>query len=304
MNISKITDAVTRVGGRQLLKVQKHSPEILVVGGVVGVVAAGVMLVRATNKAQPAIRRFKEGVEVLSHQSEEIKAGRIDPDYDVSQHRKDVLYFARGTARDFTVLYGPAITVGAGSVVAILAGHRILQGRHVALAAAYKGLEFTFDEYRKRVATHLGEEKEQEVYRGLVKHTKVNEETGKKITLKEYSRNGMSQYSRFFDEFNKNYISGRPDQNKSFLLAQEKYLTQKLHARGHLFLNEVYDALGMERSPEGQIVGWVYGSENGDGYVSFGLDDPTNEMMRMFVNGLEDAVLIDFNVDGPVWSLI
>lgn len=302
MNVSTITNSVTRIGGRQLLKVRKHSPEILVVGGVVGVAVAGAMLVRATYKGHREIEKFRMGLHQASVGLEVAK----DPnnDYSKSDYTREAAEFAKQTVVDFGRMYGPAVVVGTASVFAILAGHRILQTRHVALAAAYQGLQFTFDEYRKRVLTQMGDDSERALFNGVYKETTLNEETGKKKTETHYSVHGMSQYSRFFDDFNKNYIPGRPDQNFHFLLSQERYLTQKLQANGHLFLNEVYDALGMERSPAGQIVGWVYGSERGDGYVSFGLSDPTNEMVRMFVNGLEDAVKIDFNVDGPIWEML
>ena len=77
-----------------------------------------------------------------------------------------------------------------------------------------------------------------------------------------------------------------------------------LHARGHVFLNEVYDALGIPRSKEGSVVGWVLNGE-GDGYVDFGIfSDPDNQSLRDFVNGREGSILLDFNVDGVIWDRI
>ena len=82
----------------------------------------------------------------------------------------------------------------------------------------------------------------------------------------------------------------------------------KLRDRGHLFLNEVYDMLGMQRSKAGNIVGWLYNPDDpdypGDGYVDFGIYDLYDETKRRFVNGYEKSILLDFNVDGNIWELM
>jgi hypothetical protein len=91
-----------------------------------------------------------------------------------------------------------------------------------------------------------------------------------------------------------------------FLRAQQQYANDKLRANGHLFLNEVYDMLGIPRTKAGQVVGWVYDAENpiGDNYVDFGIYDIHRETVRNFVNGYERTILLDFNVDGNIWDLM
>lgn len=46
--------------------------------------------------------------------------------------------------------------------------------------------------------------------------------------------------------------------NRMFLVCQENYFNHLLVARGHVFLNEVFDALGMNRTSRGQLDGWWY----------------------------------------------
>ena len=91
-----------------------------------------------------------------------------------------------------------------------------------------------------------------------------------------------------------------------FLKAQQQYANDLLRARGRLFLNEVYDMLGIPKSKAGQVVGWVYDEENpvGDNYVDFGIYDLSKERVRRFVNGDERNILLDFNVDGNIWELM
>jgi hypothetical protein len=74
-----------------------------------------------------------------------------------------------------------------------------------------------------------------------------------------------------------------------------------LKARGHLFLNEVYDSLGMPRSEAGAVVGWIMGA--GDDYVNFGvLID--NDMCIVDFFYADDEILLDFNVDGVIFDKI
>jgi hypothetical protein len=68
-----------------------------------------------------------------------------------------------------------------------------------------------------------------------------------------------------------------------------------------VFLNEVYEGLGMERCQMGQHVGWLKaGRSRGDGFIDFGIYDIFDESKRAFVNGFEPVALLDFNVDGPI----
>ena len=71
-----------------------------------------------------------------------------------------------------------------------------------------------------------------------------------------------------------------------------------LHTKGHIFLNDVYEALGIPKTEAGQYVGWMLG--NGNDYVDFGIYDMYKETNRDFVNGYEPVILLDFNVDGVI----
>lgn len=108
----------------------------------------------------------------------------------------------------------------------------------------------------------------------------------------------VTPYAAWFDETCVAWTRDA-ESNKFFLLRQQEYANEKLKAKGHLFLNEVYDMLGMPRTKAGQVVGWIYDPENtiGDNYVDFGLLDARNSE---FVNGYERSVLLDFNPDGDI----
>lgn len=123
----------------------------------------------------------------------------------------------------------------------------------------------------------------------------INSKLHKSEKEKEVS---VSQYARFFDDGSPAWTRD-PECNLLFLKMQQDYATNLLRTKGYLFLNDVYDMLGIPRSKAGQIVGWVYDKENpiGDNKVDFGLFDEYNSK---FVNGYKNSILLDFNVDGSI----
>ena len=210
-------------------------------------------------------------------------------------------------------LYAPAVILGTVSITAILAGHNILRKRNVALAAAYATVDKGFKEYRGRVIERFGEELDKELKYNIrakdVEEVKVNEETGKeeisKKTVNVADPNAYSDYARFFDDGCTGWTKD-PEYNLMFLKDQQRYANDRLQSKGSLFLNEVYDMLGIPRTKAGACVGWIYDEKNpvGDNFVDFGIYDMYNERKRDFVNGYERTILLDFNVDGNILDLI
>lgn len=138
---------------------------------------------------------------------------------------------------------------------------------------------------------------------------KVNVSTETKESEKEViadsdnsCNDSISDYARVFD-YSCTGWSTSSECNLTFLKNQQSYCNELLRTRGHLFLNEVYDALGIPRTKAGQIVGWVYDENNiaSDNFVDFGLSE---ERCKNFVNGYENTVLLDFNVDGNILDRI
>jgi hypothetical protein len=176
--------------------------------------------------------------------------------------------------------------------------------RAVALTAAYGALEKGFNEYRGRVIEKYGEEEDRNLRYGSQQIEVVDPKSGKKKMLTRVSSDIPSIYARFFDVSSSSW-NKEPEYNLMFLQCQQNYANDKLHARGHVFLNEVYDMLGLERSKAGAVVGWIL-SKNGetDNYIDFGVFDGKTQSARDFVNGFEGSILLDFNVDGVIYDKI
>lgn len=309
----KKTELMTTVSSsfnKMGFKLKKHSPEILVVAGVVGTVVSAVMACKATTKVSDILEKTKEDINSIHNcAANESLAEEYTPE-DV---KKDLAIVYVQTGVKFAKLYAPAVALGALSIGSILASNNILRQRNVALAAAYATVDKGFKEYRNRVVDRFGEEVEREL-RHNIKAKKIDkiviDENGKEKKVKETVQvasdpNTYSDYARFFDDGCTGWEKDS-EYNLMFLRAQQQYANDKLRANGRLFLNEVYDMLGIPRTKAGQVVGWVYNTENpvGDNYVDFGMYDMHREVVRNFVNGYERTILLDFNVDGNIWDLM
>ena len=290
-------------------KFKKHSPEILVVTGAVGVVASAVLACKATMNLQSILDKKKanlEAIELLSTPDEQSTEA-----ISKEEAKKAVIAVHAQTGLELAKLYGPSVVLGAASLGCIFASHGILNKRNLAWAAAYASLDNNFKNYRQRLVDRLGEELDRELDKGI-KIEEVEEEIidekGKKKKVKKRVEvrdpEARSDYARCFDETCFAWTKSAED-NKHFLLIQQNVANERLQRQGFLFLNDVYEMLGFQKTGPGQIVGWLYRPEDpnhmGDNYVSFGIFDRIDsEATRRFVNGYERSIWIDPNIDGPI----
>jgi hypothetical protein len=267
------------------------------------------MACKATLKLDDILAESKETRDKIKEVAEN---PRYEKEYSPEDAKKDLTINYAQTAVKITKLYAPAVILGSASLGCLLASNDILRKRNAALSAAYMTVDKSFKEYRSRVAERFGEEVEKEIrynIKAMEVETTVANEDGSETTVVEESKvmdpNLYSDYAKFFDEYSPNWQND-PEYNLMFLKAQQQYANDLLKAKGRLFLNEVYDMLGLERTKAGQVVGWVYNPENptGDNFVDFGIYDMSKERVRAFVNGYEPSILLDFNVDGDVWSMM
>lgn len=288
---------------------KKYSPEILAVTGVCGVITSAVMACKATMKLGDILDKGKKEIELIEYASEHPE--ELPEEYTEEDGKNDIRISYAHTIMGVAKLYAPSVILGTLSITAMLTSNNILRKRNLALAAAYTAVDKGFKEYRGRVVERFGEEVDKELRYNLktkeIEEKVIDEKTGKEKTVKKTvtvaDPTGYSVYARFYDDgcacWSKN-----PEDNLYFLKCQENYANDMLKSRGHLFLNEVYDMLGIPRSQAGQIVGWIYDEKNpvGDNFVDFGIYDLYSEKARDFVNGYERTILLDFNVDGEIYS--
>ena len=309
MNKTEIIAKMTRTFNRMGLQLKKHSPEILMTVGVIGVVASGVMACKATLKVQDIVDDAKQKIDMIHEVSNDLE---MSDKYSAEDGKKDLAIVYTQTAVKFIKLYGPSVAIGVASLGCMIGSNRILNKRNVALAAAYTAIDKSFKEYRSRVIDRFGKQLDKELKYGIkaqeIEEVSVDEkgkEIVKKNTVEVMDPNCYSQYSIVFDDGNTGWDPD-PELTKYFLIQQQNWANERLKARGHLFLNEVYDMLGVKRTKAGAQVGWIYDEKNntGDNYVDFGIFDINKPKACDFVNGLEKVIILDFNVDGVILDLI
>lgn len=308
--LSKVSTSAAKFAGKAEFTIKKNSPEILLGAGIVGFVGTIVLACKATCRADEVLEFHRRKIKDINDAKEIADA---DPEgemsYDVEIYRQDKAIRYLKTTGNLAKLYAPTIAVGTLSLACILTSRNIMQKRYLGVVAAYNGLSAAFEEYRKRVRDEYGE--------GLDKHFRygttyeelpVYDENGKKTKEKEQvekTETGMvipnDDSCRFFDSSNPNWDKN-PTFSMMWLRGQQNILNDILHTRGHVFLNEVYDALGFEHTPQGAVLGWIDGGD--DNYIDFGLYDSKKENVRRFVNGLDNVIMLEFNHDGVIWNKI
>ena len=312
--LNKLSRSIHKIG----FKFKKHSPEILTGAGIVCVVASTVMACKATTKLSAILDETKEQTDQIHGYVE--KNGYSEK-YTENDEKKDLAIVYTKSGVNIAKLYGPSVLVGVLGITSILAGNNILRKRNVALTAAYTAVDNGFKKYRERVVERFGEAVDRELKNNARKEEVEvieTDENGEEKVVKKaayvVSPSDISEYARFFEEYTvddkgnriKNtYWTSSNEYNLMFLKKAESFANDKLRINGYLFLNEVYEMLGIPKTKAGQVVGWVYDEKNpvGDNYVDFGLYKD-NLSYSDFVNGYDPAILLDFNVDGNIWKLM
>lgn len=304
----ELFNSASRALHKAKFAISKKSPELLLVTGVVGVVASAVFACRATTKVNGILDEAKQMIDNIHTIAEDTEKG-----YTEEEKNKALTITYAKTGLELVKVYAPSVLLSAASITCILASHNIISKRNVALAAAYASVDNSFKEYRNRVVERFGKELDKELKYNVktveVEETVANEdgtETTMTKAVEVAEINEYSDYARFFDETCK-YWDRDAEYNLVFLKQAEAACNRELKRRGRLFLNDVYKMLGMQETRAGQIVGWVYDeSPNhiGDNKVDFGIYDVHNAQKRLFVNGYEKSILLDFNVDGNIWDLL
>lgn len=307
MNKNEIVKKASSALGKVNIKLRKHSPELLIAAGVVGTVVSTVLACKATTKLSTILDESKSNIETI-HKCENDK--EMEERYSQEDAKKDLAIVYIQTGVKIAKLYAPAVVLGTISIAGIVASNNILRKRNVALAAAYATVDKSFKEYRSRVVERFGDDVDKEL-RYNIKAKKIEEmikdpESGKEKKSKttvNVAAPTVDDYARFFDKTCRHYEENM-NYNLMLLRSQQQLANDKLVADGFLFLSDVYDMLGITRTKMSQSVGWIYkpdGNSNGDNFVDFGVMVVKRETED---GGYEDAILMNFNVDGPILDLI
>lgn len=299
-----IPDAIGRKFAQQGFLASQNSPQILFGAGVVGMMGSTLLACRATLKLEDVL----DSIEADKHQALQVKTlvaageGPKNTTYTENEYRKDLAVISVRGVGNIVKLYAPSVILGAASIAALSKSHNLLQERNLALTAAYMAVDRAFTQYRERVVDRYGEDADRDLRYESEEIDIIDDETGKVVSTTRVINGPGSAYARFYDEVSSLNWSPDPDINLLFLRSQQNWCNDRLRSRGHMFLNEVYDELGLSHTKAGSVVGWRWNVGSGDDYIDFGIWDGSQETVNDFFNGREGSILLDFNVDGVIYD--
>ena len=299
MNVNALIEKASGMKNHLMFLAKKHSPEILLGGGLALMGIGTAKACKATVKAQPVITNAKLDLEDIRNAIDQNEISAEDG-------RKEITKIYLKTGKDVVALYTPAFVTSAAGVTGILASHNVMSNRNAALATAYAAIDSSFKQYRTRVLDRYGEQAETEIRSGArpveIEET-VTDAKGKekkvKKTVMVVDENSFSDFARIIKRGSPCWVDNESYMDM-FIRSQENIAQNKLIANRYLFLNDVYEALGLERTVAGQQVGWIYDpsdmDSDRDNYVRF----RTHLVNVETENGIETGIMIDFNVDGLI----
>lgn len=289
-------NSIVRFGSKTLLKLRKYAPAIMTGAGIALGGACVVTACVQTTKLNDTLKENKDRISELREITAQNAPETLSEGERASLVRKEYISMAGKTAK----LYAVPALLGGMSVACTVGGHHVLSKENAALASAYIALDKSFKAYKAKLPLSTTVKEERNDDGELVKETPVTD-----IMSPEEYCDTISPYARVFDCANVNWgIRGSGDGRLLFLRQQQAYLNDKLHRDGYLFLSDVYEALGFEKTRASQCVGWIDGSENGgDNYVDFGVFFKGNPTLEKFRRNETDHLVLDFNVDGPILNM-
>ena len=309
MMCTSFTNGISKVANTVGFQLKKHSPEILIGGGILAGLAATVTACIATTKASEVIGEAQTELDDIQKvlNDPEVPDDKYTEE-DAKSDRKKV--YVR-TGLKMVKLYALPAGLTIASISGILGGSGILNKRNASLAATLASTTIGFEDYRKRLIEKFGEKGEEldkELRFGTEEveiKEKIVDEDGKEKTIKKKVKvyNGDQKlacdYTRVFDWHNPYW---KPDMNYNlmFMRGRQSWSGIRLEANGYLFFNDVLKECGFSKTKAGQTVGWVYDPENnksGDNSIDFRI----TEAYSYDDHGQKlPILLLDFNCDGSI----
>ena len=301
LSSAKHAAGVVKAGHAGLLA-KKFAPQVLLGAGVIGVVASTVLASKATLSLESVLDRHREDIALV----DEIAHVKSSEEYSSTNHKRDLTLIHMRTFKELGKLYALPVGLGVISISMIVGAHGIQYKRTGAAIAAYKTVESQLNRYRDRVREEFGVEKDEEFARAYKSEGVIDEEGNETVNV---TINGqtLDETIYFFDPNNVNWKNS-PEYNLSYVMAQQTFANQLLNSRGHIMLNDVLDGLGINRTKEGAVLGWVLdrGHAEGSKHIDFGIVDAQSPSSRIFGSDgeLGECIMLDIKTDGIVWDKI
>lgn len=200
----------------------KHSPELLTGIGIVGMLSAVVLAVKATPTAMDNIEQKKK----------EEKKEKLEPIEVIQVTWK---------------CYIPTAVTSAVSVACIIGASAVNHKRNVALATAYSLVDNSFRTYKEKVVEAIGEKKEHEIRDEVAKEQlKRSPEANKEVILA-----GTGE-TLCYEPITGRYFKCAIEK----LHRVERDLNKELYSTMFVSLNEYFNRIGLKEVDIGDDLGW------------------------------------------------
>lgn len=311
----------TKTFSKLAFMAKQHAPEIMIGAGILAGAGALYFTVRGTLKLNKILDDHDERVNnvkksyIPEEELEKVEDNGEPIKFDIEVTEEEKKSYKRDLTREYAktvgtvaLAYAPAAALALASAGLSIGAYGIMNKRVAVALTALESVTASFAEYRQRVKDRYGEEAENDILLGkTTEHVAVEKElkNGKtKLVDEEQTsyKGSASTYGRTYSiNTAKNFLGGGDGRayNKTFIENIEEAANLTLRRRGYIFLNEVYQLLGFDETPEGQLVGWLENTENGDGEVKFAIKEVLDDK-----NEDNDVWYLDFNVDGVIFDKI
>ena len=295
-------DSLITFGKKTLFNAKKYSPELMAGGAIVLGIGTVVATWFAARKHDEVMAEPKKMIETA-------KSMELSETYTKKDRQHDIfLGYVKGAAA-IVKLYGPAALMGSASIACGIGSYKVLAGRNAGLVAANTILGKELDARENYILEKFGQEeldkmrmagKTETVTETVVDENGEEKTVEKVVPAKGYDKNTLD---RFFDEFCMRYTKD-PLHNLMFLKSTLATMNMRLKADHLLFLNDVYEEIGLPKSQAGYQYGWVYcpGESNPEDLVDFGLRLGDKEWENKMVEDGVESYLLHFNCKKIVWS--
>lgn len=284
---------------RARTEITKKAPDLLMWGGVMGVLGGTAMACRATIEAKEIFDNYKA-------EKHAIETG-IRGTEDEVETRKAIRKLQMQTGGQIAKAYAPAIVIEGLSLTGMCTSHQMMKKINTELGAVAAAYANGWAKYRENIRKEYGEEADQKAMYGyreeeIVEVNEDGEQETKKVKIFPAKAFGMpSPYARYFCYGEADGAEQSHTYNRQFLLQTQGLANAYLGANKMFMLNDLYDMLGYKRTIAGNRVGWARDKQDpsGDNYIDLRIQEIYREKEDK-PGEWEKVFLIDPNVDGMV----
>ncbi len=299
--------------GRVVL--DENGPKWAIYAGAASLVGAIAFTAKQSIKAYEVVEKHKKDVQMITVASNDEIYGA---EYDAAAAQKDIKAANINMVKDFIHIYRAPLALAAVGLTGILWGTHKMDTKVRDLTVSVAAISQALAEYRDRVATAVGKEKEQDLYLGTdVSSVEVLDENGRPITKAEQviKKNDATKLKKnpYIFEFGPTTWDGAyngvfdqhaPSYNILTVRNVMRDAQRDLELYGQVWVRDIYKKLGNKKCPALLLnAGWVVERDTdgklyapiGDAKVDFGLIDNVEFYCDSFDLNEEDVGIATAN---------